>query len=181
MKNSNGNFGSFYKSPVVVGCLILATLIVIPLVYSSPYFLRLAVLTFIYCILTVSLSLLLDFTGIVSLGQAAFFGIGAYVTGVLSTQMGLTFWVTLSASAVISAMIAALFGRLTLKTLKGIYFALASWALVEVSVLRLYERRIFRWHQWHQGNPGTLGFWLPSGYRYIFLLFHIDFRCFCPC
>lgn len=132
MKNSNANHEAFYTSHSFVGCVILLILLLIPLGYANPYFLRLAVLTFIYCILTVSLSLLLDFTGVISLGQAAFFGIGAYATGVLSTKMGLGIWLTLPSSGVVAAVIAALFGVVTLKSLKGIYFALASWALVEV-------------------------------------------------
>ena len=43
----------------------------------------------IYCLIVIGLSLLMGYTGQISLGQAAFFGIGAYVSGILTTRWGL--------------------------------------------------------------------------------------------
>jgi branched-chain amino acid transport system permease protein len=132
MRNSNKSEKSFFHSKILYGCILIVFIGVIPFIYSNPYFLRLAVLTFIYSILTMSLSLLLDFAGIISLGHAAFFGIGAYATGILSTKMGLPFWFILPVGALFPIIIAFLFGLLTFKSLKGLYFALACWALGEI-------------------------------------------------
>jgi branched-chain amino acid transport system permease protein len=125
-KNALFHSGTFH------GCVLILILGVIPFISSNPYFLRMAVLTFIFSILAMSLSLLLDFTGIISLGHAAFFGIGAYITGVLSTKMNLPFLLCLPISAVAAIIVALAFGFLAFKTLKGLYFALASWALGEI-------------------------------------------------
>jgi|WetSurMetagenome_2_1015567.scaffolds.fasta_scaffold12806_5 branched-chain amino acid transport system permease protein len=126
------NFKNILHYKRVTNCIILAALFIAPLITSDPYFMRLAVLTLIYSILSMSLCLLIDFTGIVSLGHAALFGIGAYVTAILGTKTGLPFWFILPISAISSSLIASFFGFITFKSLKGIYFALASWALVEI-------------------------------------------------
>ncbi len=46
----------------------------------------------IYCLITIGLSLLMGYTGQISLGQAAFFGVGAYISGILTVQYGLNPW-----------------------------------------------------------------------------------------
>lgn len=60
-----------------------------PLVWSDPHFHHLMVLSGIYAILSLGLSLFMGFAGQISLGHAAFFGIGAYTTAILTTQYAL--------------------------------------------------------------------------------------------
>ena len=126
------NFRAYISLNTVVKFFLFAAVCCFPLLTSDPYFMRLAVLTLIYSILSMSLSLLIDFTGIVSLGHAALFGIGAYVTAILGTKAGFPTLIVLPASGVLSSVIAVLFGLISFRSLKGIYFALASWALVEI-------------------------------------------------
>lgn len=168
---------SLLKSRAIQGVLLVAAASAFPLFCSNPYYLRLGVLTFIYSILSMSLGLLLDYAGIISLGHAAFFGIGAYVTGVVSTKAGVPFWVVLPASAAVSAAIAALFGVLTLKTLKGVYFALASWALVEILCSVYMNVEFFGGTNGIRGipEPSFLGFSISSdaAYYYFTLIFSI--------
>ena len=64
------------------------------------------------------------FTGYVDFGHAAFFGLGAYSTGILMSKAGWPFWPTLIVGAVIAASFAVLIGRATLH-LKGAYFSIA--------------------------------------------------------
>jgi branched-chain amino acid transport system permease protein len=151
--------------------VIIAIALLIPLVYPEPYFLRLAVLTFIYSILAMSLNLLLGFTGIISLGHAAFFGIGAYTTGVLSTTMGMPFLFNLPASAIASAMIAFLYGALVLKSLKFLYFALASWGLGEILIALYMNVGYLGGTVGIRGipEPTIFGFILSSDIRFYYL------------
>jgi len=131
MKNLNKFINFFIRTKLLHG-LLPVILFLIPIFYSDPYFLRLAVLTFIYAILAMSLNVLLGFTGMISLGHAAFFGIGAYATGVLSTKMDLPFLLILPASGIAPVVIAFLFGLLVLRSLKFLYFSLASWGMGEI-------------------------------------------------
>ena len=65
----------------------------VPLAASS-YYLHLLTLTFVYGIMAMSLDLLVGYTGLSSLGHAAYFGVAGYTVGVLSTRFGLGFWPT---------------------------------------------------------------------------------------
>jgi len=177
MRSSNNSENSFFHSKTIYGLLIIAIISIIPFISSNPYFLRLAVLTFIYSILSMSLSLLLDFTGIVSLGHAAFFGIGAYATGIMSTKIGLPFWFILPIGALITAIIAFLFGLLTFKFLKGLYFALASWALGEILCSIYMNVNFFGGTNGIRGipEPTILGFAISSdlSFYYFAMIFSI--------
>ncbi len=81
----------------------------------------------IYSILTMSLDLLVGYTGLLSLGHAAFFGIGAYVVG-LAAVAGVNPWLTLPAAAAVSAAVAALVAVPALR-LRGDYFVLGTFGI----------------------------------------------------
>ena len=132
MRNTSKAERHLFNSGIFYGCMLVLFLGLVPVIFSNPYFLRMAILTFIFSILTMSLSLLLDFTGIISLGHAAFFGIGAYTTGILCTKMEFPFLLSLPMSAAVAIIVAVAFGALTFRILKGLYFTLASWALGEI-------------------------------------------------
>ncbi len=92
------------------------------------FFIHLAVLIGIYALLGVSLNLLVGYTGSVSLAQAAFFGIGAYTTAILSSRYALSFWLTCVVSAVVSIFVSLLAGKI-LASLQGDLYTLGSLAL----------------------------------------------------
>ncbi|NWG04312.1 MAG: branched-chain amino acid ABC transporter permease [Syntrophaceae bacterium] len=102
-----------------------------PLVWSDPHFHHLMVLSGIYAILSLGLSLFMGFAGQISLGHAAFFGIGAYTTAILTTQYALPTIVAFGASAVSAAVIAYWIGKPLLK-LKGYFLALATLGFGEI-------------------------------------------------
>jgi len=132
MKNSN-NMSNLkrYQKQILIGATVICIL-VLPLIYQNPYVMRMAVLSFIYSILSMSLNLLLGFTGILSLGHAAFFGLGAYVTGILTTKMNVPFLLVLLAAAILPTLVGLAFGSITLKSLRHLYFGLAVWGLGEI-------------------------------------------------
>jgi branched-chain amino acid transport system permease protein len=118
----------------------LAALVLLPLIWSDPHFHYLMVLAGIYAILALGLSLFLGYAGQISLGHAAFFGIGAYATAILSTRYGLPSFVNLWASAVAAALMAYLIGRPILK-LKGYFLAVATLGFGEIFLVIVKELR----------------------------------------
>ncbi|MHB9072881.1 MAG: branched-chain amino acid ABC transporter permease [Desulfobaccales bacterium] len=79
----------------------------------------------IYTLLVVGLNLLLGYAGQISLGHAAFFGLGAYTSGILTATYGVNPWLALVAGLVVSGTAAYLIGIPALK-LKGYYLAMAT-------------------------------------------------------
>jgi branched-chain amino acid transport system permease protein len=79
----------------------------------------------IYTLLVVGLNLLLGYAGQISLGHAAFFGLGAYTSGILTATYGVNPWLALIAGLVVSGAAAYLIGIPALK-LRGYYLAMAT-------------------------------------------------------
>ena len=104
---------------------VAALVALLPLVLPSPFYFRIAALTFIFALAVLGLNLLMGFAGQVSLGHAGFFGIGAYAVAVAPTHWGVPSWAALLAGAASSGLIAYLVGRPILK-LKGHYLAVAT-------------------------------------------------------
>ncbi len=109
----------------------LATLtgiiIVLPFLIGNPYYIGILVFLGIYSLITIGLSLLIGYTGQISLGHAAFFGIGAYASGILSTRFGASPWMGMTAAIFLTAGVAFIIGSPALK-LKGHYLAMATLA-----------------------------------------------------
>jgi len=85
----------------------------------------------LYTILALGQNLITGYTGLLSLCQAAFFGIGAYTTAILLTTTGLSFWIVLGISALIAGFFGFLIGLPTLR-LKGDYLAIATLGFGEI-------------------------------------------------
>lgn len=112
----------------ILSLLIVAGVILaLPLGLGNSYYLNVLVFVGIYSLITIGLSLLMGYTGQISLGHAAFFGIGAYTSGVLSTKFGVSPWLALLAAIFVTGGIAFLIAAPALK-LKGHYLAMATLA-----------------------------------------------------
>jgi branched-subunit amino acid ABC-type transport system permease component len=86
---------------------------------------------FIFGIFAMSLDLLLGFTGLMSLGHAAFFGLGAYSVAILGAQFGIDAWIGLASGIVIAGCGAALIGSFCVRT-GGIPFLMLTLALSQL-------------------------------------------------
>jgi branched-chain amino acid transport system permease protein len=113
---------------------VLAALLVFPLLVTSEYILRIAVLAGIYVILASSLNVTNGYTGLFSFGHAAFYGIGAYTAAILATRAGLSFWLTLPLAGVVSGAFGAAIALPTLR-LRGIFLALVTIGFQEITFL----------------------------------------------
>jgi branched-chain amino acid transport system permease protein len=116
-------------SKVYVTALVIA-LALLPLVVRDTYFLHVAILIGLNVIMASSMWLL-GITGLISFGQAGFMFIGAMTTALLTMRAGWSFWLAMPLSAVVSALVAAPVGRLSLRV-KGVYFFLVTLAFGEV-------------------------------------------------
>ena len=110
--------------------LIVAVAVVTP--HTTPFLLMLATRILILSILAMSLDLLLGFTGIASLGHAAFLGLGAYMTAILAVRydfgLGWDFWLVMLFGILLGAATAAVFAVFALRA-RGVYFLMITLAL----------------------------------------------------
>ncbi len=117
------------KVLTVMGVL-LALLIITP--FAGSYVILLITHTLVFAILAMSLDILLGYTGLPSLGQAAYLGVGAYLTAILATQydfgLGWSFWVVIVLGILSGAAMAALFGLFAIRA-TGVYFLMITLAL----------------------------------------------------
>ncbi|MGD9008236.1 MAG: branched-chain amino acid ABC transporter permease [Desulfobacteraceae bacterium] len=112
---------------------IIALLLIafgLPLVIRSATYLHILVLLFFYAYLTTSWNLVGGFAGVLPLGHAAFVGIGAYTSTILSLQYGISPWLGMLVGGGIATVVGVLIGLPTFK-MRGAYFALATIAFAE--------------------------------------------------
>lgn len=132
----------------VVAAVALAA-VAAPLLPSYP--LTLLTQAVIIAILAMSLDVLLGYTGLSSLGHAAYFGVAAYAVGILATEKQAGFLVCLVVGVAMAALCAALFGLLAIRAV-GTYFLMITLALGMV-VWGL----AFRWVSMTKGDNGIAG------------------------
>ena len=109
--------------------LLFASLVMVsPLFFKGGYLLNVLVFVGIHTMLAVGLNLLLGFAGQISLGQAAFFGLGAYLSGILTTAHSVNPWLAMALAALTVGILAFFIGFPILK-LKGHYLAMATLGL----------------------------------------------------
>src|SRR6266568_1358427 len=113
----------------IVKFLLFASLVLVsPLFFKGGYLLNVLVFVGIHTMLAVGLNLLLGFAGQISLGQAAFFGLGAYISGILTTSHSVNPWLAMVLAALTVGILAFFIGFPILK-LKGHYLAMATLGL----------------------------------------------------
>jgi branched-chain amino acid transport system permease protein len=114
--------------------MVVAALVVLALVipHTSSFVVLLATRALAFGILAMSLDILIGFTGLASLGQAAYFGVGAYLTAVLAAKfhfgVGWDFWLVVVFGILAAALLAAFFGLFAIRA-SGVYFLMITLAL----------------------------------------------------
>src|ERR1700754_135293 len=115
---------------LAVAVALLALAYIVP--NSGSFVVLLATRAMAFAILAMSVDLLLGFTGLSSMGQAAYFGVGAYLTAVLATQfhfgLGWDFWIVVVLGILSGAALAAVFGLFAIRA-SGVYFLMITLAL----------------------------------------------------
>jgi branched-chain amino acid transport system permease protein len=159
LRSLSGPGGQSWRTRLVLyGTLVLIGVIFILLPpFASAYVRSAIVKIFIYGIFALSLNLLFGYTGLFSLGHAAFFGVGAYTAAILMANFGIdSFWLVLVAGLVMAILAAALFGVIALRV-SGIYFLLVTLAIGQL----LYAIAV-KWRTVTGGSNGLVGLSYPK-------------------
>jgi len=121
---------------------------ILPFCFNNTYYITVLIFIGINTITAVGLNLLMGYAGQVSLGHAAFVGLGAYTSAILSTKLGLPLWATIPAAVALTSLIAYLVGMPTLR-LQGHYLAMATLGFGIIAYI------VFK--QWDLVTSGTSG------------------------
>jgi len=121
---------AFTSHRAALPVLFFAIVLVLPQLGLPPFWVTLLSYVGLYAIVALGLVLLTGVAGLISFGQAAFVGIGAYTTAYLTTQFGLSPWVGLLAGIGLTGLSAFLIGTLTMR-ISGHYLPLSTiaWGL----------------------------------------------------
>lgn len=136
--------------------IAIALSVIFPLIVSSPYVLHVVILALIYAVLAASLNLVTGYSGLLSLGHQAFFGIGAYTSALLAVDLHVTFPLALLAAGLLAAVAAYIIGSITLR-FRSAYFVISTIAFAEM--LRLVS---LNWYSLTRGPLGIANIPPPS-------------------
>lgn len=106
---------------------------------GDTFYLRLGTEALIFAGLALSVDILLGFTGLLSLGQALYFGLGAYLSA-LVLMVTPSFWAAIAATAVASAIVGTI-GGFIVSRVRGVYFALITFGMAQVAAKVVYNTR----------------------------------------
>ena len=126
------------NAQLLLKLVALVVLVVVPLTGES-FYVELLAKTLVLAIFAMSLDLLVGYTGLVSFGHAAYFGVAAYAVAQLSPKYeAASLWYVLPASVGISAAVALVVGLFVLRT-KGIYFIMVTLAFAQLAFFVFHD------------------------------------------
>jgi branched-chain amino acid transport system permease protein len=135
---------------LLVVAALAALAIIVP--NTNSFLILLATRVLAFAILVMSVDLLLGYTGLPSLGQAAYLAVGAYLTAILATRyqfgLGYDFWLVIVGGILLGAALAAVFGLLAIRA-TGVYFLMITLALGQCVWGLAY-----RWNSLTNGDNG---------------------------
>ena len=143
--------------------LLLSALIlfVVGTLLRDTFFLRLATEALIFGGLAMSVDLLLGIVGLLSLGQALYFGFGAYLSALILKEISPSFSLAIGVVILCSALLGWVASFIALRS-KGVYFALITFGLAQVAAKVVYNTRSLGASDGMMGVP-ILSIWTPFG------------------
>jgi branched-chain amino acid transport system permease protein len=129
--------------------VLAAILIALPLVFKSPFAVDIFIRVLLFAFIGVAWNLMGGYAKQLSLGHAAYFGLGAYTSTILLIKYGVSPWVGIFAGGVVAMLASLPIGALCFR-LRGPYFAIATIATAQVLMLLFLKFRDFAW-----GAEGT--------------------------
>ena len=149
--------------------LLVVFLLVFPF-FANEYVLYMANLIGIAIIGAHGLNLLTGFTGQISLGHAAFIGVGAYTSAILITRVGIAFWWSIPLAGAVSAIVGVIIGIPSLR-IKGLYLAIAT-----IAAQFIFEYVFMNWEWMTHGirginvpDPEIFGFQFDTERKFYFI------------
>jgi branched-chain amino acid transport system permease protein len=146
---------------------LLVVLIALPFAITSKYLIQIINAALVFLIIVTGMNYVIGFSGQISLAATAFWGIGAYTSALLTTSLGVSFWLALPAAAAFATLFGFVIGFPTLK-LKQFYLGIATVGFGEIVALILLN-----WTTLTNGADGVPGIPKPAIGAYVF---DTDFR-----
>jgi branched-chain amino acid transport system permease protein len=134
--------------------LMLALAAIFPL-FGGPFYTRLAIESFLLGAVALSVDILLGYAGLLSLGQAAYFGLAAYISALMYLHVTQSFWLVLLVVTAAVAVLSLLLGAVAIRA-KGVYFALITFGAAEILSKIAHNTRAIG------GSDGLIGIPVPS-------------------
>jgi branched-chain amino acid transport system permease protein len=129
-----GDFAQGRRRTLLIALLVVVAVAALPLYVNDVYVQNILILTLMYAALSQSWNILGGYCGQISLGQALYFGLGAYTTALLFTKFGVLPWFGMLAGGAISAAIALALGYPCFR-LRGHYFVIATIVIAEIAYI----------------------------------------------
>ena len=145
----------------------LGLVLIVPLVIPNAYCIDVLTSAFLYAVLALGLNIVVGFTGLLHLGYAAFFAIGAYTYALLNLHAGVSFWLGVAPASAVAGLFGVILGIPAIRV-RGDYLAVVTLGFGEI--VRIAFTNMERW----TGGPnGLLGIahpmlWIPWRGRYDF-------------
>lgn len=142
--------------PLLIALVVFVALPAALAGFDRGYFYQIANLALIFVLLSASMHLVTGVAGLLHLGHAAFYGVGAYTAALLTAKLGVGFTVTLPASGLVAAAVAVLVALPTMR-LVSIYFAVATLAIGQMLYLVMLN--------WVELTKGPNGIIVTKGFE----------------
>lgn len=147
---------------------IFVLLLALPLFSLSTYLMHIVILVLIWSVIGMGWNILGGYTGQVSFGHAAFFGMGAYTSGIFYQSLGISAWWGLPACVIVLLALSLVIGFICLR-LRGAYFALATLALGEIC--RVAAENLVHFTQGNMGIMIRERTWIDKTWYFYIILF----------
>lgn len=144
------------RIPLFGFALFAACLAVVPFTADNEYSLRLFMLFMIYAVIAMGLNVLVGLAGLLSLGQAGLFALGAYTGAILATRLGLDLLTASIAGLIVSGLFGALLAYPTVRV-RGVYLA-----VITIAFGLIVENAAIEWQGLTGGTTGISGIPKPS-------------------
>ncbi|MBI3754815.1 MAG: branched-chain amino acid ABC transporter permease, partial [Deltaproteobacteria bacterium] len=149
------SFLSTGRNATFANISLVAFLAILPL-FLNNYYIDVLTLAGLYAVLALGLNISVGLAGLLDLGYIAFYAIGAYAYALLSTKLGVSFWLALPLGGFFAAGIGFILGIITLR-LRGDYLAIVTLGFIQIVHLVLNN-----WNSLTGGPNGILGIARPS-------------------
>jgi len=167
------------KKNKIILILFLIFIVLFPLFLTNKYYISVMVVVGFYTLIVIGLGMLMGYAGQISLGHAAFYGLGAYSSGILCTKYNFNPWLAILCGLILTGIIAYIIGVPSLK-LKGHYLAMATLGFGEIVYIVFNELSVLT------GGPSGLmeipilslcGISLNTDQRFYYLLWAVILIC----
>jgi branched-chain amino acid transport system permease protein len=139
------------KRTLGVGAIVMGAMILLPFFYYSNFLINYITQILIMALFAVSLNLLVGYTGMISFGHAAYYGVGAYSVGILLQKYSTSLLGSLFIAVAFAAITAVIIGLFCIR-LGEIYFAMLTMAFAQI----VYTI-VVKWTPMTGGDQGLIG------------------------